>query len=111
MKRFLVAWAVLGALPAVLCAEGRTPTIKESISLKRPGGGRVSPDGKYVAYTVHEADWDDNSFRDQVWLAVPATGERYQLTRAKQSSHSPRWSPDGTRLAFLSDRTGKTQLY
>src|ERR1700719_4330226 len=44
-------------------------------------------------------------------MAMTATGERYQLTQAKKSSSDPRWSPDSKRLAFLSDRDGKQQIY
>ena len=43
--------------------------------------------------------------------ASMATGERYQLTSGKKSSNSPHWSPDSRRLAFVSDRAGKRQIY
>jgi dipeptidyl aminopeptidase/acylaminoacyl peptidase len=44
-------------------------------------------------------------------MAVTATGECYRLTNAKKSSTNPQWSPDSKRLAFISDRDGKRQIY
>jgi dipeptidyl aminopeptidase/acylaminoacyl peptidase len=89
----------------------QTPTIEQSLSLKSVGSPHISPDGRYVAYTVSETNWEENSFETQIWMAMTATGERYQLTHAKKSSSDPRWSPDSKRLAFLSDRDGKEQIY
>jgi dipeptidyl aminopeptidase/acylaminoacyl peptidase len=89
----------------------QVPTIDQSLGMKTPGGARISPDGRYVAYTVQQANWDENAFDTQIWIALPATGDRYQLTSGKKSSQNPRWSPDSKRLAFSSDRDGKQQIY
>src|SRR4051812_21553022 len=89
----------------------QVPTIEQSLSLKRPEAPRISPDGKHVAYAVRETNWKDNAFQTQIWVVAVDTGERYQLTRSKKSNRSPQWSPDGKRLAFLSDREGKNQVY
>jgi dipeptidyl aminopeptidase/acylaminoacyl peptidase len=79
--------------------------------MKSVSGAQISPDGRYVAYTVQEANWDENDFVTQIWLAATATGERIQLTAGKKSSGNPRWSPDSRRLAFTSSRDGKAQIY
>ena len=89
----------------------QTPTVEQSLNLKTAGAPRISPDGRYVAYTVSETNWEENSFDTQIWMTMPATGERYQLTHAKKSSSDPRWSPDSKRLAFLSNRDGTQQIY
>ncbi|HEX3746620.1 MAG TPA: S9 family peptidase [Bryobacteraceae bacterium] len=94
-----------------ILAPAQTPTIDQSLSMKSVGGAQISPDGKYVAYTIQEANWDENEFVTQIWIAVPATGEHYALTRGKKSSSGPQWSPDSHRLAFTSDRDGKRQIY
>jgi dipeptidyl aminopeptidase/acylaminoacyl peptidase len=96
--------AAFGAAPVV-------PTIDQSLGMKSVSGAQISPDGKYVAYTVQQANWDENDFVQQVWIAVTATGERYQLTSGKKSSSGPVWSPDSKRLAFTSERDGKKQIY
>lgn len=97
------------AAAAALLAQ--TPTIDQSLSMKSVGGAQISPDGRYVAYTVQQANWDENEFATQIWIAVTATGDRYQLTSGKKSSSAPVWAPDSRRLAFTSDRDGKRQIY
>ncbi|HSO75147.1 MAG TPA: S9 family peptidase [Blastocatellia bacterium] len=112
MKR--IGLTGLLTLTVVLCAipaSGETPTIDQSLNLNNVSGPRFSPDGRYLAYTIQETNWDENAFETEIWIAVIATGERYQLTNARKSSSLPRWSPDSKRLAFVSDREGKRQLY
>src|ERR1700730_18509281 len=87
------------------------PTVDQILSLKRAGSPEISPDGRFVAYTVRETNWDDNAYETQIWLADARSGATRQLTNAKKSSSSPAWSPDGSRLAFISDRTDKRQIY
>src|SRR5215207_10306242 len=69
------------------------------------GDPRLSPDGRSVAYVVTTVDQRQNRRLSQIWLA-PTDGSRppRQLTTSTQSSNSPRWSPDGRTLAFLSSR-------
>ncbi|HLL75439.1 MAG TPA: S9 family peptidase [Pyrinomonadaceae bacterium] len=125
MKRFLPRAALLaptllavGLVSQTLHARGaaaqtprRAPTVEEWMSLKTADAPRISPDGRAVVYTVSEADWNADSYDNELWIASVAAGERRQLTSGKGSSWSPRWSPDGTRLAFLSTREGAPQIY
>jgi dipeptidyl aminopeptidase/acylaminoacyl peptidase len=106
--------AVLTALAVAAPAarqDNRTPTIDQAIELKRAGSPAISPDGRVVAYTVRETNWDDNAFETEVWIVETDSGLPRQLTRGKKSSTSPAWSQDGRRLAFISDRTDKRQIY
>src|SRR6266849_5804092 len=89
----------------------QTPTIEQLLNLKSAGGPRISPDGRYVAYQVQKTNWEENAFETEIWMAVTATGECYRLTNAKKSSSNPQWSRDSKRLAFISDRDGKRQIY
>ncbi|HYP30201.1 MAG TPA: S9 family peptidase [Blastocatellia bacterium] len=106
----IISFASLIAPPAS-AQDKKTPTIEQSLGLKSASSPRISPDGRYVAYLVQEANWTDNAFETEIWIAETGTGNRYQLTNAKKSSNSPAWSPDGRRLAFASDREGKRQIY
>jgi len=98
-------------LCAAALAASTVPTIDEALSMKSVAGAQISPDGRYVAYTVQQANWDENDFVQQIWIAVTATGERYALTSGKKGSSGPQWSPDSRRIAFTSDREGKRQIY
>jgi dipeptidyl aminopeptidase/acylaminoacyl peptidase len=66
---------------------------------------RLSPAGDRVAYVVSHSDATQNKQESEIWLvAADGSGEPRQLTDAGQSSQSPRWSPDGQWLAFVSAR-------
>ena len=90
----------------------QTPTLEQSLDFKSAGSPRLSPDGTRVAYTISEADWKENEYRTQIWIASVSKAEPpLQLTASKKSSSAPEWSPDGRQIAFLSDREGKQQIY
>jgi dipeptidyl aminopeptidase/acylaminoacyl peptidase len=90
----------------------RVPTVDELITLKSVFGTQISPDGKWVAYTVGEADFKQDAFLTHIWLADAETGKAFQLTRGDKSSGNPQWSPDGRWLAFTSSRVAdKNQLF
>ena len=107
----LSLYAPVRAQQAALALPPIAPTVDQILSLKRAGSPAISPDGRWVAYTVRETNWDDNAYETEIWLADAAGGGSRQLTNAKKSSQSPAWSPDGAKLAFISDRTDKRQIY
>jgi dipeptidyl aminopeptidase/acylaminoacyl peptidase len=74
---------------------------------------RLSPDGATVAYVVGRVDKDAGEYRSAVWLAAAGGDEPpRQFTSGDKADADPRWSPDGTRLAFTSNRADKaSQLY
>jgi dipeptidyl aminopeptidase/acylaminoacyl peptidase len=82
----------------------------DMISMHRVAEPEISRDGKWVAYTVTTPDMDANRGASNIWVVATAGGAELQLTRSGHDS-SPVWSPDGKTLAFLSSRSGDSQVY
>ena len=74
---------------------------------------RLSPDGSTVAFVVTRIDRSENDYRSSIFLAaVDGSSPPRRLTSGEKQDGEPRWSPDGTELAFVSNRAGKaSQLY
>ncbi|HSE22747.1 MAG TPA: S9 family peptidase [Pyrinomonadaceae bacterium] len=112
-RLFLVALIVTLTTLASHAQNGRhVPTIDELLTLQTIGAVQISPDGKWIAYTVGYGDFKQDGFVNQIWLAEVNTGRTFQVTRGDKSSTSPRWSPDSSWLTFLSNRVDdKNQIF
>ncbi len=117
MKGVILRWGLVGAL--VLGGEVRAYgqdgakhaiTFDDLIKLHRVAEAQISPDGKWVAYTVATPDMEANRGASNIWVVPAAGGATTQLTQSGHDS-SPVWSPDGKTLAFLSSRSGDSQVY
>jgi len=86
-------------------------TAQDLYDMKWAGDARLSPDNREVVYVVTSIDREDNRYRSQLWIAPLDGGEPRQFTYGPGRDTSPRWSPDGRQLLFVSDRGGKKQLY
>ena len=86
---------------------------KESMKIKSISQTDISYDGKMVAYVVREPVMDDekSEYLSQIWLTNVDSKENVQYTFNLKSSSSPKFSPDGKNLAFLSSRSGRNQIW
>ena len=110
----LLALGLAVLVPAgARAAEPATPrfTATEMMKLRRLADPQASPDGRLVAYALTEVDLASGKRDTDLWLQPLAGGEPRRLTSSPASDSRPRWSPDGTRIAFLSTRDGGPQVW
>ncbi len=69
---------------------------------------QVSPDGQFLAYVVTRLDRDADDYRAAIWIVSLDGRTPRQLTSGTARDGSPRWSPDGHQIAFVSNRQGET---
>ena len=87
---------------------------EDVLSFKSVTDAQISPDGELVAFVLGDSFTTDTKRpRSSIWVVPTEGGEPRQLTRGPRADTTPRWSPDGQQLAFLSDRVedGQLQVY
>ncbi|MEO6213366.1 MAG: S9 family peptidase [Vicinamibacterales bacterium] len=91
---------------------GRAMTVEDLIVAPRVADPQLSPDGKTVLFVRTMTDGKTGRRNADVY-SVPAdgSGEPKLLLGGEKSENTPRWSPDGRRVAFLANRDGATQVY
>src|SRR5579884_2284683 len=131
MRRLLPVCLAFFALALSAAAQAKHPfTFDDMMKLKRVGDPQVSPDGKWVIFSVVDVDLVANTKTPHIWIVplgaqgpstatkdskanpsspVGMTEEREII--ADQDADRPRWAPDGKRFAFLSTKEGGSQIW
>lgn len=95
----VVAWSVF--VPSGAAAQTRTLEIDDLFAIQRVGDPQISPDGRWIAYTVSRTNLDAEKIETRIWMVPFEGGEAVPMTAEGYSASRPRWSPDGKYLAFL----------
>src|SRR3982750_1394416 len=119
MKLMLSPLAILFAATALAAPAAAAPatgpsryfTGSDLFNLEWATDPQISPDGRTIAYTRKSNDIMTDKTRPTIWLVDIATGQQRPLVAGAGSYFSPRWSPDGTRLAYVASEGGNPELY
>jgi dipeptidyl aminopeptidase/acylaminoacyl peptidase len=115
MRKFPLGCVLFVLLASLVSAQNpakRPIAIDDIYRMEKIGSPQMSPDGKWVAYTVTSIDKAADRRRTALWMVSWEGTEDVRLTFGKQSASSPKWSPDGKYLSFLSsEEKGKTQIW
>ncbi len=114
MRRWIVSGVIVLAM---VCVGGgaawaqnggglRAITLEDLFAIHPVEGARISPEGKWVAYTVTTSSLAKDEDEQRIWMVPFGGGDAIALTAEGDSSGHPEWSPDGKWLAFLSARKG-----
>ena len=109
MKLSLVVVTAVTLLAQTASAKGLT--IDDMLAMQRVGEPVVSPDGRQVAFSVRDTDYDANRGRLDVWVATVDGASVRRLTTHPENDSEPRWTRDGRWIYFLSSRGGSSQVW
>jgi len=109
----VASFLCVSAVAVMALAAPKAFTVDDLVRLKRLSDPRVSADGHYVAFVLSETDMEANRRRGDLWLLdLSAAGAApRRLTQNPANDGSPRWSPDGKSLYFISTRSGTAQVW
>jgi dipeptidyl aminopeptidase/acylaminoacyl peptidase len=108
-----IAAASWFAVPTLSSAQDSSHklTAMDEFQLQIAGDPQISPDGKKIVYVRRFADPMSDKRYSNLWIINSDGSDHRPLTTGNRSDTSPRWSPDGSRIAYLSDADGKMQIY
>ena len=103
--------ALTGYSPNVSASDLPVFSAADVFEMEYADDPQVSPDGSRVAYVRTSMDIMTDRGRRTIWVVDTDGGNHRPLVSGQGNYSSPRWSPSGDRLAYLSNRDGKTQLF
>jgi dipeptidyl aminopeptidase/acylaminoacyl peptidase len=103
--------ALLLAAPAFAQTKPRLLDKETFMEMESVGSPQISPDGKTIIFTRTWVDKVKDQYRSNLWITDLDGTRIRELTSGARNDSSPEWSPEGKRIAFLSDRDGTNQLH
>ncbi|REJ76163.1 MAG: S9 family peptidase [Acidobacteria bacterium] len=105
-SKLVLCTAILLLVQTFFAQDSKRPVeIDDFFAMKSVGNPQVSPDGKWIAYTLSTTDLKKDKSETRIWMIPAAGGEAIPMTAKGYSASNPRWSPDGKYLSFLAKRS------
>ena len=102
---------LFATLMATQAQTKRPMTFEDMMHMKRLGGTAVSPDGKWLGYSVTTVDLEKNTKTPELWVQAIAGGEPLKVAGAQPGDDGVEFAPDGKRVLFVSGREGGGQVW
>ncbi len=103
--------AMFTLLLAATVAAAQPLTIEDYATMPAISSPLLSRDGKHIVYGVTHADMERSAYQSDLWLIDADGSNNIQLTHGTATNNHPRWSPDGSKIAFLSDRDARNGIW
>ena len=111
IKQSLFSLLLAQAIVVVSFAQARGLQLNQLTAMREAADAQISPDGKLIVFVVSETAPDRSRTLRRLWLVSAQGGEVRRLTNDDASESTPRWSPDGKWIAFVSNRDKQSGLW
>ncbi len=109
-NKLLIIVLLLSAL-LLPAADSHPFNVHDLLAMDRISDLNLSPDGSILAFVLRKTDLEANRGRTDIWTMDTASGRLTRLTTDPAADFSPRWSPCGKKIFFLSTRSGSSQVW
>ncbi len=86
-------------------------SIHDMLAMDRISDPQVSPDGRWIVFTLRKTDLEADKGRTDLWLIDTDGTDLRRLTSHPESDFNPRWAPDGKSVWFISTRSDSSQVW